>query len=328
MHVPKPYAVIAGSTAHANTYHAICHVPQVCGLAMSNQHTSALVLAPLALVVLRALADEWLLSWQFVVELGVMWLPIGLSPYAALVGPFARPQQGSWGDLSSMRGFVRHVLRQEYGTLRLGVAAPNTEGTLERIRQYLVDSSGQTMCLGPPLALLGVWWAFVTTRSTDSSKQGQLQARRMRCFAVGLVVAWTFYVFFWHGVLSNIPLHIPLSRAVHARFWMQPNLLLCVAAGAGLGVAMNAASSAVWRACPSFCRLNRRIVAAAVSLVVPLVVAAGMAWRQWNIMDRGIWSGRSHGWMMHLHGQVIYRLLFRIVTRNTKRAAAGCRPCT
>lgn len=286
--------------------HAVSAFPsrrQVCGLAVSNQHASILVLGPLAVSVLRALAEESLLSCHTLAELGGLWFLLGLSPHVALVVSARHPQQGSWGDLSSTRGFLRHILRVEYGTLKLGIAVPNTEGALERIGQYLMDSSAQTMHLGLPMAVLGIGWVLATHTATDANKHRQ-DAQRSRDFGVALATAWAFYVTIWHSVLSNIPLHRPMSRAVHARFWIQPNLLLCVGAGCGLGLVVNTTASYFWRRRPPCSQLSRRRATAGVSLLLPLVTTTAMVWLRWDQMDRGAWSGRSHGWTMHVHGQV------------------------
>lgn len=284
------------------------HFPswQVCGLALCNQHSATLALGPLVICVLRALVKESLLSFRTLAELGGIWFLLGLSPHVALVFSAMNPQQGSWGDTSSMQGFLRHVLRAEYGTLKLGIPDANTEGALERIGEYLVDSSSQTMHLGLPMAVLGIGWAIAScdTTATTSTKQRE-DIRRMRDFGVGLAAAWAFYVTIWHSVLSNISLHRPMSRAVHARFWIQPNLLLCVAAGGGLGLVANTIASYLWRGSRR-CRLSKRLITTSVSLLLPLVMTAVMMRLRWDMMDRGAWSGQLHGWTMHLYGQVTY----------------------
>lgn len=48
---------------------------------------------------------------------------------------------------------------------------------------------------------------------------------------VCLIVAWLAYVGIWHGVLSNIPLNSPMPYGVHARFWMQPDIIICIFTG-------------------------------------------------------------------------------------------------
>lgn len=259
--------------------------------------------------VLRALAEESLLSCGRLAELGGFWFFLGLAPHAVLVVSAGNPRQGSWGDTSSMQGFLRHVLRAEYGTLKLGIPDPNAVGALERIGEYLVDSSHQTMHLGLPMAVLGIGWAVVSHRRAATSTKRRQSVQRMRDFGVGLGTAWILYVIIWHAVLSNISLHRPMSRAVHARFWIQPNLLLCLAAGGGLGLAANTIASCLWRGLRC-CRLSKHLVTASVSLILPSVMTAVMMWLRWDTMDRGAYSGRSHGWTLHLYGQVkTYALL-------------------
>jgi hypothetical protein len=59
------------------------------------------------------------------------------------------------------------------------------------------------------------------TSLPGSSAHGQV--------ALALVATLACYTLVWNGVFSNLPLtSSPMARAVHARFWMQPNLLLAV----------------------------------------------------------------------------------------------------
>ncbi|CAM9812280.1 unnamed protein product [Scytosiphon promiscuus] len=280
----------------------------VCGLALSNQHSACLVLGPLAMCVLRALAEESLLSYRTLAELGGLWFPVGLSPYATLLLSARRPQQGSWGDVSSVQGFLRHVLRAEYGTLKLGIPDSNSEGALERILEYLVDSSRQTMHLGLPMAVLGIGWAMTSRHKVVTSTKQRQEIRRVRAFSVGMTAAWAFYVAIWHSVFSNISLHHPMSRAVHGRFWIQPNLLLCLAAGGGLGLVANTIASFLWRGLRR-CRLSKDAVTAGVSLLLPSMLTAAILWLRWDMLDSGAWGGRSHGWTVHLYGQALLSAL-------------------
>ena len=63
---------------------------------------------------------------------------------------------------------------------------------------------------------------------------------------IGLVLlaAFAFYVVVWNGVFSNLPLGNPMAFAVHSRFWMQPNALLCVAAGDGIALVLRLPAAA------------------------------------------------------------------------------------
>jgi hypothetical protein len=51
---------------------------------------------------------------------------------------------------------------------------------------------------------------------------------------VCLVTCWVVYVALWHGILSNIPLSSPMPYGVHARFWMQPDIIVCILTGVSL----------------------------------------------------------------------------------------------
>lgn len=262
-------------------------------------------MGPLALLVIFALNRKHLLSWHSMALWGGFWLPVGLSPYFYFVLSSQNPQQGSWGDLTSIRGMVRHFLREEYGTLNLGISTPNCAGTLERIREYLGDTIQQTTTAGPLLALLGIAWALLAPTVASGSPNKPHEAKRMRLFGIGLAAAWAIYVLVWHGVFSNISLQHPMSRAVHSRFWMQPNLLLCVAAGAGIGIIMNAIISLSWRCWPRCLRSKQWMFGVVISFVFPVFAGAGVIWARWEKMNRGTWSGGdSAGWTMHLYGQV------------------------
>ncbi len=44
---------------------------------------------------------------------------LGLSPYLFQPWSASRAPIGSWGDQRTLAGFLKHLLRQEYGTFRL-----------------------------------------------------------------------------------------------------------------------------------------------------------------------------------------------------------------
>lgn len=68
---------------------------------------------------------------------------LGLTPYAYLPMASPRALHGSWGEVDSLRGFLVHVLRQEYGTFRLfsGAEAHETRFMIVRLRVRLYDHS-------------------------------------------------------------------------------------------------------------------------------------------------------------------------------------------
>ena len=63
--------------------------------------------------------------------------------------------------------------------------------------------------------------------------------------AAALAATLGFYLFAFHS-LSNLPLGDPLLYGIHARFWMQPHIVVCVFAGCaleGLGRLVEAVAS-------------------------------------------------------------------------------------
>lgn len=112
----------------------------VSGLALSNQHTAVLYVVPLAAWVMLQLVTSrchrsnalqrqrpqqdqhqhpWRrLFWETMIL--VAFFLLGLVPYAFL--PLAAkhfPRPGSWGNVATWGGFLHHLLRGDYGSLRL-----------------------------------------------------------------------------------------------------------------------------------------------------------------------------------------------------------------
>ena len=114
--------------------------------------------------------------------------------------------------------------------------------------------------------------AVSTTAAVAASSQG---AGADVCLA--LVGAFFFYDVGFHS-LSNLPLDNPLLFGIHARFWMQPNILLFVWVGVGLLCLSQAVA----------CRLSTpsssALPAALVALEGLLVVA--QVWKWLPLMDQ------------------------------------------
>merc|ERR1711871_475442 len=124
---------------------------------------------------------------------------------------------GSWGDTSSISGVFQHVLRKEYGTFSLSPGKFEAEGFSERTWLYGLDVSYQFGPLGISAAVIGVI-SKIFRRQTEG---------------VVLLSALGFYLVIFHS-LSNLPLSSPMPFEVHRRFWMQPNIIVCVFLGFGL----------------------------------------------------------------------------------------------
>ena len=60
---------------------------------------------------------------------------LGLIPYIYM--PYATGKPNSWGDATTIAGFLKHLLRQEYGTFLLHPDMVGTESMQERTKLYL-----------------------------------------------------------------------------------------------------------------------------------------------------------------------------------------------
>jgi hypothetical protein len=243
---------------------------------------------------------------------------LSLSPYLYLYIAGSNPTKGSWGNTGSLGGLFTHILRQEYGTLKLSPISGASEGLIERTYIYLLDFNKETMYIG--LVAVAVACSHllpVTSTSTHGRGRGtnseasiysSKAKSRPSAAAIGRIssdsekgnkgagtntirhrqgggrggagkdtnrlddkitetvsstaafepvsdgsgnvsisvdgaglsvaiwgVVWTFvfYILVFHS-LANLPLDSPMPFAVHARFWMQPNIILCIFSGCGV----------------------------------------------------------------------------------------------
>ncbi|CAM9178978.1 unnamed protein product, partial [Phaeothamnion confervicola] len=183
-----------------------------CGLALTNQHTVVLTVAPIAAWVAWQLltrscaeaveAKEAAKAMPTATTAATPVLPLarltggtalivlaflaGLTPYAYL--PLAAriaPCPGSWGDVASSAGLLRHFLRADYGSLRLYAGNDaDRESFRERLALYMRDL-GERQGLWfavPALALWAVlylavsWWEQRRRCRCRSSWQGGIGA--------------------------------------------------------------------------------------------------------------------------------------------------------
>ena len=141
----------------------------VSGLALSNQHTAVLFVAPLYLWVMVQLVTSRCRfhaahAWRrFALEMVVLdgLFVLGFTTYVYLpLAAIQVPRPGPWGDVTTSRGLWHHLSREDYGSLRIyyGSAGGGGQGLMERLNICLWDIS-LVQGLGgviPMLALLGV----------------------------------------------------------------------------------------------------------------------------------------------------------------------------
>lgn len=135
----------------------------VCGLAMSNQHTSIVFIVPVAasVVVYHSL-------WRRL-PLIILCFVAGVAPYAFL--PLSTPSARSWGRHDTLAGFLAHVLRSTYGSAKMVQDQNSTDirknlsETVPVFLDHLSDTRGMyvicscvdTKSCVNPLAT-GSWW--------------------------------------------------------------------------------------------------------------------------------------------------------------------------
>ena len=190
------------------------------GLAMCNHHTFVFVGAPLVLrsfwVARRALGARG-------VALACAMGFLGLVPYAYLALASSSRAAVSWGDETSLDGFLTHVLRRNYGTFSMGQAGKGgafvEEGTFfPTLWRMLGHAFPRFLWIGPPLAVLGF---FQGGKDRQARSQGTVLASVLGLYVLGFCT------------LSNLSTSQGLYLTVLVRFCIQSDLLLALAAGVG-----------------------------------------------------------------------------------------------
>eukprot|EP00929_Paragymnodinium_shiwhaense_P042090 TRINITY_DN21844_c0_g1_i4.p1 TRINITY_DN21844_c0_g1~~TRINITY_DN21844_c0_g1_i4.p1 ORF type:complete len:1301 (+),score=168.75 TRINITY_DN21844_c0_g1_i4:101-4003(+) len=223
----------------------------LCGLSLTNQHTMVLFCAPLALAVLLRNPSRLLRPGQI-----CGFALAALAPFALFYAylPLSQtdwlggPKHFAWGDLRSVNGFLRHLLRREYGTFKLmhSETVTTTDGLWPRLVEYYKDLNtnmlsklgdpvdGQCLHVGPVVALLGcLHTAFLPHKTWPTGIRRRSPPLGARLLGMAMLFTYVSYLVIFH-TLSNTPLDEPLFYGVQMRFWMQPNIIAFVWLGLGL----------------------------------------------------------------------------------------------
>ena len=118
----------------------VCIGALVCGASLANQHASLLfmlILVPgiLWITVVSPLFSEsshkngarsstTTAKMLLLISSAVCFFVGFVVPYGYLMYTSKTPQRGSWGDVTTLTGLFRHMLRSEYGTFQLGNPLP------------------------------------------------------------------------------------------------------------------------------------------------------------------------------------------------------------
>jgi hypothetical protein len=123
---------------------------------------------------------------------------------------------------------------------------------------------------------------------------------------------WFFYVIVWHGVLSNLPLDAPMPYIVHARFWIQPHIILCILAGVGAHSLLKYIQSFFYvQPTPSATNTNTNThtnthTRDMIEISVIILLYSFLVSSRYTVMDRS-----KTGWIMHKYGEAILDTLPR-----------------
>ncbi|XP_067223834.1 protein O-mannosyl-transferase TMEM260 isoform X3 [Chanodichthys erythropterus] len=193
-----------------------------CGLSLCNQHTLVLYVVIIIPWALLHLYTHNGLSFIGLVSLGTCFLA-GFVPYIYLpISSYLNRARWSWGDQTSLHGFLTHLLRAEYGTFSLA----KTDENLSLLKMLRAQWNHCVNDLSSPVLMLAVLGILLSIRS------------RIRFVFVWLIVTMVsiYSVFFaWR---ANLNIEKPLLLGVVERFWLQADAGVCVLAGLGLSWAV------------------------------------------------------------------------------------------
>ncbi|KAK7104648.1 hypothetical protein V1264_019331 [Littorina saxatilis] len=184
----------------------------VCGLCLSNQHTTVVYVAILVPWVLHSLYIHKRLSVGLLFKL-TLWFVLGLLPYIYLpLSSTSGHARWTWGDQSTISGFLTHLLRREYGTLEL-LKDHEGQGLIMGLFAYMEHVAKD---LTPAMLFF-----FATT---VFSVYNRSRTGRCEMTVVMFAMLSTYTVFFaWR---ANLDIVKPLYRGVVERFWLQSDLIL------------------------------------------------------------------------------------------------------
>ncbi|XP_075699427.1 protein O-mannosyl-transferase TMEM260 isoform X2 [Rhinoderma darwinii] len=197
-------------------YGAFC-----CGLSLCNQHTIVLYVICIVIWILGHRFMHKELSWSYLLKLGLSFT-VGLLPYSYLiVSSHFNQAQWTWGDQTSVQGFLTHLLREEYGTFSLAKSESGSsmgDTLMFQINHMFIEIS--PMAQG--LALLCLLLCFIHRESNSS----------IVFLFTAMLLGYSLF-FSWR---ANLDITKPLFLGVVERFWMQSNIVVCALAGHGLAL--------------------------------------------------------------------------------------------
>ncbi|KAM5273275.1 protein O-mannosyl-transferase TMEM260 [Ctenodactylus gundi] len=190
-----------------------------CGLSLCNQHTIVLYVLCIIPWILFRLLKEKELSLGSLLRLSLSF-SAGLLPYMYLpISSYLNHARWTWGEQTTLRGFLTHFLREEYGTFSLAkseIGSSMSKVLLSQVTKMRTELSFNIQALAV--------WANICVARKDR------QNPALVWLFTGMFCIYSLF-FAWR---ANLDIEKPLFMGVVERFWMQSNAVVAVLAGIGL----------------------------------------------------------------------------------------------
>ncbi|KAG6954990.1 hypothetical protein JG688_00012094 [Phytophthora aleatoria] len=239
-----------------------------CGLAMCIQHTIVLFELPIIAWVLWSRRRS--LWWKEFAQFTGAFV-LGLTPYIYMpITAIWNPQPGSWGDVTTLSGLIHHIRRADYGTFRLYASNEANEDLWTRLYLYGVDLSVREIPFQLAVPVIGL--GMLQTLRASSGMNRQL--------GWFMIAMYAFYMIVFHS-LANLPISEGLIYGVQMRFWQQPNVVVFIWFGVGLGYVVNLVTDGVGG--------TSRTISFVVSLMLQvacLALVGAQIWRWYELCDQ------------------------------------------
>ena len=183
------------------------------GLALTNQHTSVLFVAPIAINVLFNERPKplVLLKWALIAS-----LPLSLYLYLPFSSIYTKAKW-TWGDCSTISGILTHVLRSEYGTFSLA-SGHSSRSLMSNLHANLAHFKSEYGFIYTTLGLVAIPIALIPTQIARQNAKNRI-----------IVFLFVFYTVFF-AWRSNLDPNNALFYGVLQRFYLQNGILLIVLA--------------------------------------------------------------------------------------------------
>ncbi|XP_045436254.1 transmembrane protein 260 isoform X3 [Pipistrellus kuhlii] len=170
------------------------------------------------------------LSWGSVWKLSLCF-SAGLLPYIYLpISSYLNQARWTWGDQTTVLGFLTHFLREEYGTFNLAkseIGSSMSEILLSQVTNMRIELSFN-------IQALAIWANLCLVRRDRQNPSLVWLFTGMFCI-YSLFFAWR----------ANLDISKPLFMGVVERFWMQSNAVVAVLAGIGLATLVSESNRAL-----------------------------------------------------------------------------------